>query len=99
MHKSAEATNAAMQVVRGAFEYQGLFSGFITIILNRTHERLSGQKCSALSRLYVSSSVWESGFKEQLLAEVAKIKVGPARDFSCFMGPVMCVSTSYLAQF
>ena len=50
-----------------------------------------GQKCSALSRLYVSSSVWNAGFKDQLLAEVAKLKVGPATDFTNFIGPVMCV--------
>ncbi|KAG1854469.1 Aldehyde/histidinol dehydrogenase, partial [Suillus subalutaceus] len=35
-----------------------------------------GQKCSALSRLYVSSSLWSSGFKDLLLSEVAKITVG-----------------------
>jgi 1-pyrroline-5-carboxylate dehydrogenase len=49
----------------------------------------SGQKCSALSRLYVSSSLWNGGFKEQVLEEVAKIKVGPCTDWSNFMGPVM----------
>ncbi|KAF9238798.1 Aldehyde/histidinol dehydrogenase [Melanogaster broomeanus] len=48
-----------------------------------------GQKCSALSRLYVSSSVWTGGFKDQLLAEIAKIKVGAVQDFSHFMGPVI----------
>ena len=51
--------------------------------------RPAGQKCSALSRLYVSSSVWKNGFKEQLLAEVAKLKVGPATDFTNFIGPVI----------
>ncbi|KAF6761905.1 delta-1-pyrroline-5-carboxylate dehydrogenase [Ephemerocybe angulata] len=48
-----------------------------------------GQKCSALSRLYVSKSLWENGFKHQLLEEVAKIKVGPPQDWSNFMGPVI----------
>ncbi|KIM63693.1 hypothetical protein SCLCIDRAFT_116962 [Scleroderma citrinum Foug A] len=48
-----------------------------------------GQKCSALSRLYVSSSVWEAGFQDQLLAEIAKIRVGPPQDFRNFMGPVI----------
>ncbi|PPQ71585.1 hypothetical protein CVT26_010553 [Gymnopilus dilepis] len=48
-----------------------------------------GQKCSALSRLYVSKSVWEGGFKEQFLQEIAKIKVGPPHDWSNFMGPVI----------
>ena len=50
-----------------------------------------GQKCSALSRLYVPTSLWASGFKDQLLAEVRKIKVGPPQDFGNFMGPVMFV--------
>ncbi|KAJ7368586.1 delta-1-pyrroline-5-carboxylate dehydrogenase [Mycena albidolilacea] len=48
-----------------------------------------GQKCSALSRLYVSSSVWSSGFKDMLLAEIAKIKVGGPDDWSNYMGPVI----------
>ena len=50
-----------------------------------------GQKCSALSRLYVSASLWKGGFKDQFLEEIAKIKVGPPQDFSNFLGPVMCV--------
>lgn len=49
----------------------------------------TGQKCSALSRLYVASSIWNNGFKEQLLNEVAKLKVGPCTDFTNFIGPVM----------
>jgi len=48
-----------------------------------------GQKCSALSRLYVASSIWKSGFKEQLLEEVATLKVGPPTDFTNFIGPVI----------
>ncbi|KAH8118806.1 delta-1-pyrroline-5-carboxylate dehydrogenase [Phellopilus nigrolimitatus] len=70
VHESAELTNAVLQTIRGAFEYQG-------------------QKCSALSRLYVSSSLWENGFKDKLLQEAAKIKVGPPQDFANFMGPVI----------
>ncbi|KAJ7653469.1 delta-1-pyrroline-5-carboxylate dehydrogenase [Mycena rosella] len=48
-----------------------------------------GQKCSALSRLYVSSSVWSAGFKDLLLAEIAKIKVGGPEDWTNYMGPVI----------
>ncbi|EKM79833.1 hypothetical protein AGABI1DRAFT_113106 [Agaricus bisporus var. burnettii JB137-S8] len=48
-----------------------------------------GQKCSALSRLYVSRSVWENGFKTQYLEEIAKIKVGPCLDWNNYMGPVI----------
>jgi acyl-CoA reductase-like NAD-dependent aldehyde dehydrogenase len=58
----------------------------------------TGQKCSALSRLYVSSSLWASGFKDQLLAEVGKIKVGPPQDFGNFLGPVMFVFSPISAE-
>ncbi|KAF9063104.1 Aldehyde/histidinol dehydrogenase [Rhodocollybia butyracea] len=44
------------------------------------------QKCSALSWLYVSSSIWTGGFKDLLLDEISKIKV---RDWGNFMGPVI----------
>ncbi|TCD61362.1 1-pyrroline-5-carboxylate dehydrogenase [Steccherinum ochraceum] len=49
----------------------------------------SGQKCSALSRIYVPSSLWNNGFKEQLLNEVASLKVGSYKDFTTFIGPVI----------
>ncbi|KIJ57180.1 hypothetical protein M422DRAFT_23276 [Sphaerobolus stellatus SS14] len=48
-----------------------------------------GQKCSALSRLYVSSSVWNNGFKDQLIRETQKISVGNTTDFQHFNGPVI----------
>lgn len=49
-----------------------------------------GQKCSALSRLYVSSSVWNAGgFKDKLLEQVAGIKVGNPMKFDNFLGPVI----------
>ncbi|GAA5873962.1 hypothetical protein JCM3774_004052 [Rhodotorula dairenensis] len=50
-----------------------------------------GQKCSALSRLYVPKSMWEGQgkFKETLLAEVGKITVGSVTEFGHFMGPVI----------
>ncbi|KAG8926181.1 1-pyrroline-5-carboxylate dehydrogenase [Tulasnella sp. 418] len=48
-----------------------------------------GQKCSALSRLYVPSSLWNAGFKDQLLQRISSITVGSPEDFKHFMGPVM----------
>ncbi|KAI0065810.1 delta-1-pyrroline-5-carboxylate dehydrogenase [Artomyces pyxidatus] len=62
-----------------------------------------GQKCSALSRIYIASSVWNGGFKDQFLEEIAKIKVGPPQDFGNFMGPVIGKPafdkiTSYIKQ-
>ncbi|GAA5949032.1 hypothetical protein JCM21900_003180 [Sporobolomyces salmonicolor] len=50
-----------------------------------------GQKCSALSRLYVPKKLWEGKglFKETLLDELAKITVGPVNEFEHFVGPVI----------
>jgi 1-pyrroline-5-carboxylate dehydrogenase len=48
-----------------------------------------GQKCSALSRLYVSASAWNGGFKELFIEEIAKIRMGPPQDFRNFVGAVM----------
>ncbi|GAA5905944.1 hypothetical protein JCM8208_003382 [Rhodotorula glutinis] len=48
-----------------------------------------GQKCSALSRLYVAKSLWDGDFKETLLSEVAKISQGSVAEFQHFMGPVI----------
>ncbi|KAG9079943.1 1-pyrroline-5-carboxylate dehydrogenase [Ceratobasidium sp. 370] len=48
-----------------------------------------GQKCSALSRLYVPASLWNGGLKDKLLQDVGKISVGPPTDPKHFMGPVI----------
>jgi len=69
IHPSADIDNAAVNTVRGAFEYQG-------------------QKCSACSRAYVPSSVWDS-FKTRLVSETESLKVGDPTDFSNFIGPVI----------
>ncbi len=47
-----------------------------------------GQKCSALSRVYVPESMAEA-FKETMKKEVAKITLGPPTEFQHFMGPVI----------
>lgn len=47
-----------------------------------------GQKCSATSRAYVPSSLWEK-FKAGLVKETEKLKVGPPSDFGNFIGPVI----------
>jgi len=47
-----------------------------------------GQKCSAASRCYIPESLWPA-VKDDLLAEIAKIKVGDVRDFTNFMGAVI----------
>lgn len=47
-----------------------------------------GQKCSAVSRMYIPDSVWPE-FREILLKETGKIKMGDVSDFSNFMGAVI----------
>ena len=69
VHNSATVSNAAINTVRGAFEYQG-------------------QKCSACSRLYVASSVWDQ-FQSIMTEETKKLKVGDPSDFGNFVGPVI----------
>lgn len=69
IHRSAAVSNAVINTIRGAFEYQG-------------------QKCSACSRAYVPSSLWKP-FKDELVAEVKKLKVGDPADFGNFIGPVI----------
>ncbi|QRV73308.1 aldehyde dehydrogenase family protein [Ceratobasidium sp. AG-Ba] len=48
-----------------------------------------GQKCSALSRLYVPNSLWNGGLKDTLIQSVGKISVGPPTDPKNFVGPVI----------
>jgi len=47
-----------------------------------------GQKCSAASRAYIPASIWPE-VKEQLLAEVASIRMGDPMDFRNFMNAII----------
>lgn len=47
-----------------------------------------GQKCSALSRVFVPESLWPP-VKELLLEETSRLKTGDVRDFRNFMGAVI----------
>jgi 1-pyrroline-5-carboxylate dehydrogenase len=47
-----------------------------------------GQKCSAASRAYIPSNLWNE-LKERVAADVATIKMGDISDFSNFMGAVI----------
>jgi len=47
-----------------------------------------GQKCSAASRAYIPSNLWEA-IKEKLVAEVKTMKVGPTEDFRNFVNAVI----------
>jgi len=48
-----------------------------------------GQKCSAASRMYVPKNIWDSGFKDRLIEETKKVKMGCAMDLSSFMCAVI----------
>lgn len=47
-----------------------------------------GQKCSAASRAYIPSNIWED-VKKYLLADIASFKVGGTEDFSNFVNAVI----------
>ena len=53
---------------------------------------LSGQKCSALSRLYVHESVYAS-FIEKLIAQAKSFKIGDPAKQENYMGPVISAAT------
>ena len=61
--------------------------GLLVALLRGAFE-YQGQKCSAASRAYVPSSVWDS-MGDDLIKEVEKIKMGDASDFSNFMTAVI----------
>ncbi|MFQ5613583.1 MAG: aldehyde dehydrogenase family protein [Anaerolineae bacterium] len=48
----------------------------------------AGQYCYRINRLYVQDGVFDR-VAERLVAETEKLKVGPGRDPSCFMGPLV----------
>jgi 1-pyrroline-5-carboxylate dehydrogenase len=47
-----------------------------------------GQKCSAASRAYIPSNLWEQ-VKDYMLADLAEIKMGGVEDFSNFINAVI----------
>ena len=47
-----------------------------------------GQKCSAASRCYIPSNLWDD-VKKYLLADLASIKMGPTEDFGNFVNAVI----------
>jgi 1-pyrroline-5-carboxylate dehydrogenase len=57
---------------------------------------LQGQKCSALSKIYVASAVYDA-FLERLIALTEKIVIGDPRQSGTFMGPV--ISAAAMTRF
>ena len=58
-----------------------------TAIVRGAYE-YQGQKCSALSRMYIPKSLWAK-IKDDLVAQIKSIKMGPVQDFSNFMNAVI----------
>ena len=61
--------------------------GLLVALLRGSFE-YQGQKCSAASRAYIPQSVWAT-ISDDLCAEIGKIKMGAARDFTNFMTAVI----------
>lgn len=59
----------------------------ITAIVRGAFE-YQGQKCSAASRAYIPESVWKE-IKDELLAQIKSLKMGPAEDFTNFVNAVI----------
>ena len=59
----------------------------VTAVVRGGYE-FQGQKCSALSRLYVPASLWPR-LRERLADEIAALRVGDPTDFSNFLGAVV----------
>jgi len=56
--------------------------------LSRGAFEFQGQKCSAASRAYIPSNLWEA-VKEYLLADLASMKMGGTEDFGNFINAVI----------
>jgi 1-pyrroline-5-carboxylate dehydrogenase len=60
----------------------------LTTAILRGGFEFQGQKCSALSRLYVPDSLWTS-IKDELIDTMKSIRIGDVADFTNFMGAVI----------
>ena len=60
----------------------------LTTAMIRGAFEFQGQKCSAMSRVYIPSNIWEE-VKEVYLSELKTIKMGSPRDFSNFVNAVI----------
>ncbi|MBP6183540.1 MAG: L-glutamate gamma-semialdehyde dehydrogenase [Saprospiraceae bacterium] len=60
----------------------------VAVGLSRGAFEFQGQKCSAASRAYIASSIWEE-VRNQLLSDVTSFKMGNPEDFSNFINAVI----------
>jgi len=64
----------------------------LTTAIVRGAYEYQGQKCSALSRMYIPRSIW-SDLKERLIEQLKTVTVGPVQDFGNFMNAVIDKAT------
>lgn len=60
----------------------------VSVALSRGAFEYQGQKCSAASRAYIPSNLWET-VKTSMLADMKTMKMGPTEDFSNFVNAVI----------
>jgi 1-pyrroline-5-carboxylate dehydrogenase len=60
----------------------------VAVGLARGAFEFQGQKCSAASRAYIPSNLWED-VKKYLLEDLASMKMGPTEDFTNFINAVI----------
>ena len=60
----------------------------LTTAIVRGGYEYQGQKCSAVSRVYVPESLWKK-MRDQLLSQVDELQMGDVTDFRNFMGAVI----------
>jgi 1-pyrroline-5-carboxylate dehydrogenase len=60
----------------------------LAVAIVRGGYEFQGQKCSAVSRVYIPRSIW-SDVRDRMIAMIEEIKIGDIRDFRNFMGAVI----------
>lgn len=60
----------------------------VATAISRGAFEYQGQKCSAASRAYVPSNIWDE-VKHQILADLKSFKIGPTEDFTNFINAVI----------
>ena len=60
----------------------------LAVAIVRGGYEFQGQKCSAVSRVYIPRSLWND-VRDRMVAMIDEIKVGDIRDFRNFMGAVI----------
>jgi 1-pyrroline-5-carboxylate dehydrogenase len=60
----------------------------LAVAIVRGGFEFQGQKCSAVSRVYIPKSLW-SGVRDRMVAMIDDIKMGDPQDFRNFMGAVI----------